>query len=279
MRIFLAGSIVYLAHFATCETDIGQPPWLLNNPPYFQKASRTGMHDVRTNETAMAHFAENSDILLEKTDGWTDGEVVDAMEHFFWGMRDGVAIELGALDGSPHTRSCTFEYERILGWRRILIEGNPTYHDDLMKNSPLAFSVNAAICSNPSVVHYAQSDYVGGIVEFMSQSFMQTFHGRIYNNCKPPGNLTSFDWSTVKDWVKPVECIPMSHVLRKAHVKHINYFILDVEVRTPLSNKHTTYCHALRENMTFKDYTLKSIAPILMTAPANATLIAWVLIM
>jgi hypothetical protein len=245
MKVLLAAAVVLLSRFATCETDIGHAPWLLNNPAYFHQGGRNGMHDVRNNETAMAHFAENSDMLLGKTDGWTDGEVVDAMEHFFWGMREGVAIELGALDGSPATRSMTCEYEKILGWRRILVEGNPAYRDALIKNSPLAFSVNAAICSNPSTIHYAQYDYVGGIVEFMSQPFLATFHGRIYNNCAPPGNLTSFNWSTVSDWVKPVECIPMAHVLHKARTKHINYFILDVEVSTLLLNKRTTHHHAL----------------------------------
>lgn len=263
MNIFLAGAVVFLARFATCETDIDQPSWLLNNPPYFHKGMRNGMHDVRNNGTAMAFYEQSSDILLDRTDGWTDGEVVDAMEHFFWGMREGVAIELGALDGSEHSRSCTFEYEKNLGWRRILIEGNPSYKNGLIQNSPLSFSVNAAICSNPSIVHYAQYDYVGGIVEFMSQSFMQTFHGRIFHNCVPPGNLTSFNWSTVSDWVLPLQCIPMSHVLHRAHVKHVNYFILDVEVNIFVRKKHSTSLLVLPKDMTLKYETLNSTAFLL----------------
>ena len=190
------------------------------------------MKDVRQNETAMAGFAALSDEVLSKTDGWTDGEVVDAMEHFFWGMRDGLSIELGALDGSPHTRSMTYEYEKSLSWRRICVEGNPQFRNDFVKNSPLTFGVSAAICSSPSIVHFSPAGYVGGIVEFMSKPFMRNFHGTIYNACNPPGDVSTLNFSApaIAAIVKPVECIPLSHVLHKAHVKHVNYFILDVEV-------------------------------------------------
>lgn len=31
-------------------------------------------------------------------------------------------FSLGALDGSPNTRSMTYEYEASLGWKRILVD-------------------------------------------------------------------------------------------------------------------------------------------------------------
>ena len=87
-------------------------------------------------------------------------------------------MELGALDGSPSTRSMTHEFEEALQWQRILIEvffilffhggyflfascilivsnivayfyflqGDPRYRQTLRTRSPLAFDVNAAIC-------------------------------------------------------------------------------------------------------------------------------------
>jgi hypothetical protein len=64
---------------------------------------------------------------LSKVDGYVDGENVDVLEHFFWGQVDGIAMELGALDGTPTTRSMTYTLEAALGWRRVLIEGNPSY--------------------------------------------------------------------------------------------------------------------------------------------------------
>ena len=144
-------------------------------------------------------------------------------------MRDGIAIELGALDGHSDTRSMTYEYEKSLNWKRILIEGNPVYRDDLLGKSPLAFSVNAAICANPSTVHYINVPYVGGIVEFMAADFIKNFHPALYDAGVPPGNLANVNFSTVPN-IMPLSCLPLSRVLGKAHVSHVNYFILDVEV-------------------------------------------------
>ena len=57
------------------------------------------------------------------------GEVVDAIEHFFWGVRNGIALELGALDGGYKTRSMTFEYEKNIAWKRVLVEADPVYRE------------------------------------------------------------------------------------------------------------------------------------------------------
>lgn len=64
---------------------------------------------------------------LENLNRATDGEIVDALEHFFWGKKEGVAMELGALDGTPATHSMTYAFEKELQWKRILIEGDPSY--------------------------------------------------------------------------------------------------------------------------------------------------------
>ena len=203
-------------------------PWLVNNPASFHE-SKVVMRDMREDSASMATFSGIIDKLLPTVNSYTDGEVVDALEHFFWGMRDGLAIELGALDGHPDTKSMTHEYEKSLNWKRILIEGNPTYRNDLAAKSPLAFSVNAAICANPSTVHYISLPYVGGIVEFMAEDFIKTFHPALYNAGVPPGSLANVNFSTIPNIV-PVACLPLSRVLGKAHVSHVNYFILDVEV-------------------------------------------------
>ena len=59
------------------------------------------------------------------------GEVVDVIEHYFWGIRNGLAMEIGALDGSPHTRSMTYEYEAQMDWKRIMVEGDPSHKDNV----------------------------------------------------------------------------------------------------------------------------------------------------
>ena len=76
------------------------------------------------------------------------GEIVDGIEKYFWGIRNGVAMEIGrnlmriylvycvkkvsfkvfkknffsgGLDGSPDTKSMTFGFENF-GWKRILVD-------------------------------------------------------------------------------------------------------------------------------------------------------------
>ena len=138
------------------------------------------------------------------------------------------------MDGSPNTRSVTFDYEKVLGWKRILIEGDPKYRNSMIENSPLAFSVNAAICEQATKVHFLSADYTGGIAEFMGNDFMKTYHRDIYNAATIPGNISSINWESLEGKnrkVSVIECLPLSLILKKAKVKHINWFILDVEVK------------------------------------------------
>jgi hypothetical protein len=46
----------------------------------------------------------------------------------------------------------------------------------------------------------------------------------------PPGNISSLNVQVHHpEVVVVVECIPLAHILNKAHVHHVNYFLLDVE--------------------------------------------------
>ena len=48
-------------------------------------------------------------------------------------------MELGALDGSPNTHSMTYDFEKSMGWRRILVEGDPSYRQRMLQLSPKLF--------------------------------------------------------------------------------------------------------------------------------------------
>lgn len=221
------------------------PSWLINLPPSFAPRNSSSMPhqhqhshqplghlvDVRGSKENMTVFEQLIETSLPPIDAFTDGEIVDALEHFFWGMRDGLAMELGALDGSPNTRSMTVEYEKSLGWKRILIEGNPRYKDNLIRLSPLAFSVNAAICERHATVHFIDAEYTGGMAEFMGMDFLKSYHPKVYNAGTPPGNVSSIAWDKLQGVnVAAVDCVPLGLVLHRAHVSQVNYFILDVEV-------------------------------------------------
>lgn len=124
----------------------------------------------------------------------------------------------------------TLPYENKLGWKRILVEGDPTYRKLLVDRSPQSFSANAAICEHHTQVHFSRGEYIGGILEFMNEAFMRDYHGGIYKKMVPPGNVSSItDWSAFPS-VMLIDCIPLSVILHKARARHVNYFILDVEV-------------------------------------------------
>ena len=73
-----------------------------------------------------------------------------------------------------------------------------------------------------------EAQYIGGILEFMGSTFLTKFFPKLYRAMTPSGNISSLNFDAYPE-VNVVECIPLAHVLSKAHVNHVNYFILDVE--------------------------------------------------
>ena len=161
-----------------------------------------------------------------------DGEIIDAIEHFFWGKRKGIALELGALDGSPHTHSMTFGLEEKFGWNRILVEGNPKFKQSVIQNSPKSIAVSAAICETLKKVHFVDVDYTGGIIEYMSHPYLKKFHSEIYESGKlgqSRFNISLVNWSKFPS-VKKIFCLPLQMVFNRLKIHRINLFVLDVEV-------------------------------------------------
>ena len=157
------------------------------------------MHDVSSQPNEMAGFLKFVSDTFPRLIGHTDGEMIDVLEHFFWGKKNGLAMELGALDGTCKSHSMTVGLEENFGWRRILIEGDPAYKDKMKYLSPQAYSINAAICEHHTTVHFAHHAYVGGIVEFMAPEFLKQFFPDLYAASVPPGNASSINWQQVHD--------------------------------------------------------------------------------
>jgi hypothetical protein len=225
-----------------------RPAWIVNLPEEYKQSrysfSSGTLLDSRNNVTAMESMQSILKDRLLRTDGFTDGETVDAIEHYFWGQFDGVAVELGALDGSSASRSMTVDYE-LFGWKRVIIDGNPGYRKGMRQKSAAALGIIAAICQEEGVVHFSNKEYVGGIYEFMAQPFLKEYHSEIYHAGTPPGDLKTVDWPSMKNTIN-VDCIPLSLVFKKTKIHHISYFILDVEggelqVLHSIDWKHTTF--------------------------------------
>ena len=234
-------------------------PWVLHVPPVWRPENRTTLNNIKITDMhpdgktqLLTHLGNVLDDRLVRVNSFTDGELVDAFEHFFWGKSGGIAIELGALDGTWRTYSQTEDMEEF-GWKRLLIDGNPKYRNSMPRLSSSAYCVLGAICmtddDDSKIVHYRSKDYVGGILEFMSHSFVEKFHNDVYMAGHPPGNLTSVDWDSqaIQNLaISPVHCVRLSTILHHAHVRHVHFFILDVEggeleVLQSISWKHTTF--------------------------------------
>jgi hypothetical protein len=115
--------------------------WIVQNPPSFKvETIMTAVHD---------HELVQFDMVLKQSYKFIykigDGEFTDLLEHFFYGMINGTAIELGAVDGTHRSSSQTLLFED-LGWRRILIEGNPHMRKRLLKQTTSFIFECTSIC-------------------------------------------------------------------------------------------------------------------------------------
>jgi hypothetical protein len=81
---------------------------------------------------------------------------------FFMGICNGTYVEVGGLDGVLFSN--TFAFNMKLGWKGVLIEGNPDLVERLKINRPNELlTLNSAVCSTPQTVHYVKKDAVGDI--------------------------------------------------------------------------------------------------------------------
>ena len=140
---------------------------------------------------------------------------MDALEHFFWNVKGGIAIELGALDGTNNTRSQSAVFEEV-GWRRILIEGNPLYRTRLATQKE-AFTVNVAACKSRQTVHYLShysTDMTSGIAEFMTPFHLHTYFKPLSKAIRKVHGIANItDWSSHQNGmykISEVPCVPMS---------------------------------------------------------------------
>lgn len=225
-RFALMGYILLV--FGFCCVDASSNNWLVNDP----KTPWPEVY-VLNNEDGVSAIV---DAELNLVSGESDGEFVDAMEHYFWDRGGGVVIELGALDGGRATNSVSKPLEKF-NWKRILLEANPIHRESLGREK-LAYSVNAAVCDE-SEVHFVATrgglNMTSGIVEFMEPKFVKQYHYLIYKLGTVHGS--TFDSSTV-DWssnhlkgldITPVKCVSLAHVLKEAGVSHVDFLVLDVE--------------------------------------------------
>jgi hypothetical protein len=204
------------------------PPWVKNCPSDFAVGKYMKDNSVKHHDHLFHKIYQK--VVMNDISPASDGESLDAVEHFFWNVKKGVVIELGAIDGTPVSGSMTYWMERILQWKRILIEANPGNIVRSLEENTGAFIVNAAICDSTKPLHYRTGSSTSGIVEFMAPDFLRVFHKDLYEAGSPPGDVSSIKDFSRFERITEIGCASITDILKAAKVNHVNYFILDVEV-------------------------------------------------
>ena len=169
------------------------------------------------------HWFRDADIgLVIRGD---HGEEAYAVKNWFYNRGQGVVVEIGAHDGL--TKSISKSFEESLGWVSYMPELSPSNFKALMQNRPLAHNINVGVCMEEKKLHYLDLDTVGGIIEFMPDDLVKTFFN-IKGWLKKDGTK---DMETIisSPSVKKINCMPMSLLLQRFQVCHINLFVLDVQ--------------------------------------------------
>jgi FkbM family methyltransferase len=126
------------------------------------------------------------------------------------GGAPGSFVEIGALDGV--TFSNTIALERCLGWRGLLIEGNPANYKELARSGRLSRMVHSAVCSGVGEVEFTEN---GGAVA---------------------GQLSTLAASHREEWGAKqgktsvmVKCESLDSIMDEAGFGNATFFSLDVE--------------------------------------------------
>ena len=146
-----------------------------------------------------------------------DQEDIWLYENWFFGMRNGVIMESGALNGILFSTS--YMFEKFANWSAIHVEADPENYSNLKVNREHALNIHGALCSEPRLLHYSSQGVlpVRGFVEFMTPSFLKKWHGKVYRNITKLTDLPT------------VQCIPVKKLLNVLNVRHIDLWVLDTE--------------------------------------------------
>jgi len=179
--------------------------------------------DYKGDWRAPAVYSSELVASSEKDRTWSDfsqgqdQEDVWLYENWFYGMKNGVIMESGALNGLLFSNS--FMFENFANWTAIHVEADPENYNNLKYNRDKAININGALCSEPKLLHYSSVGVipVRGFIEFMAPSFIKKWHGRVYNN------------KTKIEDLPTVQCLPVKALMREINVKHVDIWILDTE--------------------------------------------------
>jgi FkbM family methyltransferase len=122
-------------------------------------------------------------------------------------VKDGIFIELGALDGIKYSNSKFFE--DILGFTGILIEPTKNYQK-LIINRPNCKNFNYAISNIEGENIFIGDDATAGIMDNIPEFMLNLYHKN-------------------KSLKYKVEGIPISKIINQSKINYIDIYFIDVE--------------------------------------------------
>jgi FkbM family methyltransferase len=121
-------------------------------------------------------------------------------------VKDGIFIELGALDGIKYSNSKFFE--DVLGFTGILIEPTKNYQK-LIINRPNCKNFNYAISNIEGENIFIGDDATAGIMDNIPEFMLNRYHK--------------------KSLKYKVDGIPISKIINKSNINYIDIYFIDVE--------------------------------------------------
>ena len=139
-------------------------------------------------------------------------------DKYFKNMRNGIFLEMGALDGVTHSNTKFFQ--DTLGWNGILVEPNPVQYTKLLLNRPLCKTYEAVVSDILGEVEFRYFEEgmsaVSGVKDTLPPAFM-------------PAWFDNPEYSQLPQECKKIKTMTLTHIIRDSKVDHIDFFSLDVE--------------------------------------------------
>jgi FkbM family methyltransferase len=137
------------------------------------------------------------------------GEDQIVFEKYFPTKRNGIFLEMGALDGVTYSNTKFFEDH--MAWTGILIEPVPSQYTQLVRNRPSAITYNCIVSTNPEPMEIYVNGAVSSVKEFTTPDFYMGWH--------KPVQATTVTIPTRR----------LDSILHELHITHIDFWSLDVE--------------------------------------------------
>lgn len=117
------------------------------------------------------NFAKSSELIADgrsgnksyvsqsKASAGDNNHDIYAYENWFYGVKNGIIVESGALDGLLFSTSHMFEH--YANWTAIHVEADLRNYQALCANRQNSINVNCALCDTPMTLHYVSGHATG----------------------------------------------------------------------------------------------------------------------